>query len=442
MTEYAKWTQLRCVPVPARNDAGPMSETSALTPTILIVDDDAEMRLFLRTLLINGGHRVLDASNGRDALMLCRAAHPELVMTDVKMPGMDGYELVRQLRNERAIASTRIIFVTGTLKAKGKQPLATKCGVRQVLHKPCTPAGVLKAVNAALSAPAPATRFKTGFDRHHASAPGKNELGTANSRFEASGTGYLEMFESHPEPMCVLDADSLAFLGVNDAAVRFYGYRREEFLAQPSFEILPTEQIAAAIGVFRESGGGAGTAPSVGMLYRQGGNSIEVELTAHEVRFQGRPAYSVVVRDVTERNRKEREFDKSEEQLRLLAGRLQKVREEERAFLARELHDDLGQSMTAIKMDLWWLAAHRSATTEEISARIVSSLDLADRTIAAARRLASGLGPAILDLGLQAAIEWQVQEFRQRANIRCKLEFALTEIPFNSTWPGIPGPAW
>jgi two-component system, NarL family, sensor histidine kinase UhpB len=117
--------------------------------------------------------------------------------------------------------------------------------------------------------------------------------------------------------------------------------------------------------------------------------------------------------------------------LRTLAGRLQQVREEERAFLARELHDDLGQSLTAIKMSLSWLANHPGAPPEIASVRIASAMDLADRTLNAARRLASKLRPGVLDLGLQAAVEWQVEEFQYHSDIRCALELPRRDIPLN-----------
>ena len=258
-----------------------------------------------------------------------------------------------------------------------------------------------------------------------------DELATVNSRLAASERQYREMFEGHPEPMWVLDAQSLSFLSVNNAAVLHYGYTREEFLALSIFDILPQEEIQAAIEIFQRTARGPLSAPGVSRHYRKDGGLIEVELTTHKLEFGGRPAYSVLAHDVTERNRYERTLRESEERLRHLAGRLQQVREEERAFLARELHDDLGQSLTAIKMSLSWLATHPDAATEVVAARIQSAMDLADRTIVAARRLASELRPGILDLGLQAAVEWQVQEFRYHADIRCELELPEGEIPLN-----------
>jgi PAS domain S-box-containing protein len=405
--------------------------------TILIVDDDPNLPRFLCRILISKGHRVLDTSNGELALALCRAVHPDLIIADLLMPGMDGYELVRRLRNEEGIAGTRIIFFTGTFHASDAKSLAALCGVQQVLPKPSTPATILHAVDSALSASMAVTHPSAGFDRQHARVLGDmllrntNELAIVNSRLAASEREYREMFEGHPEPMWVLDAKSLAFLSVNDAAVLRYGYSREEFLAKSIFDILPQEEIQAAITRYQKTEIGPVSGPRSSRHIRKDGGVIEVELTNHKLEFGGQPAYSVLARDVTERNRHEQSLRESAEQLRHLAGRLQEVREEERALLARELHDGLGQSLTAIKMNLSWLATHPGATREAVTARIVSGMDLADRTISEVRRVASELRPGVLDLGLKSAVEWQVEEFRYHADIRCELELPPGEIPLN-----------
>jgi PAS domain S-box-containing protein len=406
--------------------------------TVLIVDDEPYIRRFLQRVLTRQGHQVLDAGNGEDALALCGTAHPDILIADLLMPGVDGYELVRRLRSQQDTAGIRVIFFTGLPEASEAQSLAERCGVHLVLLKPASPSAILQAVELALVAPPPAlTPPNDGFDQEHAQVLGEmllrktGELAAVNSRLVDSERQYREMFEGHPEPMWVLDAQSLAFLGVNDAATLHYGYSREEFLALSILDILPQEETEAAIALFQRTGTGPLSVVGVSRHYRKDGGLIEVELTTHKLQFDGRPAYSVLAHDVTERNRYERSLRESQEQLRHLAGRLEQVREEERTFLARELHDDLGQSLTAIKMNLSWLSAHPGAPPETISARIVSSMDLADQTIDAARRLASRLRPGVLDLGLLAAVEWQVEEFRYRADIRCELELPAVEIPLN-----------
>jgi PAS domain S-box-containing protein len=406
--------------------------------TVVIVDDEPCIREFLRTVLTRRGHQVLGAGSGEDALALCSAAHPDILIADLLMPGVDGYELVRRLRSEQDIAGTHVIFFTGLPEASEAQYLAERCGVRQVLLKPASPSAILEAVDLALAEPPPAVTLPNdSFDQEHAQVLGEmllrktDELAAVNSRLVDSERQYREMFEGHPEPMWVLDAQSLAFLGVNDSATLHYGYSRKEFLARSILDILPQEEIEAVITLFQETGVAPVSGGCVSRHYRKDGGLIEVELTTHKLQFAGRPAYSVLAHDVTERNQYERSLRESQVQLRHLAGRLEQVREEERTFLARELHDDLGQSLTAIKMNLSWLSAHPAAPPETFSKRILSSMDLADQTIGAARRLASRLRPGILDLGLLAAVEWQFAEFRDRADIRCELELPTGEVPLN-----------
>jgi PAS domain S-box-containing protein len=406
--------------------------------TIVIVDDQPDVRKFLHALLTEHGHLVWETSNGDDALALCRKVPPDLIIADLLMPEMDGYELVRRLRDEKCAADTRIIFFTGTFDAKEARSLAEQCGVHQVLQKPSTPAEILQAVNSALSAaPSVVMHPEVGFQRRHAQVLGEmllrnaSKLATVNSRLASSERQYREMFEGHPEPMWVLDGQSLMFLSVNDAAVLRYGYSRQEFLAKSIRDILPAEDIEAALARLGKTEVGPISCLGFSRHYLKDGSLIEVEITNHKLEFGGRLAYAVLAHDVTERNRNERLLRESEEQLRLLAGRLEQVREEERVHLARELHDDLGQSLTAIKMDLSWLAAHPGAARDTVSSRIVSSMDLVDRTINAARRLASELRPGVLDLGLRAAIEWQIGEFHHRSDIRCELELPPGEIPLH-----------
>jgi two-component system sensor histidine kinase UhpB len=134
----------------------------------------------------------------------------------------------------------------------------------------------------------------------------------------------------------------------------------------------------------------------------------------------------VVTRDVTERKRAEDQLRRSHWQLRALTRHLQSIREEERTRIAREVHDELGQQLTALKMDLAGLAAKVSSREAPdiaswVDARIHSMSDLVNTMIQTVRKIATELRPLILDdLGLVAAIDWQAQEFQNRTGIRCE----------------------
>jgi len=123
-----------------------------------------------------------------------------------------------------------------------------------------------------------------------------------------------------------------------------------------------------------------------------------------------------------QRRRMERDLRRSREQLRELSRRVLSAQEDERRRIAREVHDELGQALTALKIDLTWINQKKTEDVTAIRARTVSMIDLVDRTIQEVRRISRELRPGVLDdLGLVAAIEWQTQEFQSRTGIKCQL---------------------
>jgi PAS domain S-box-containing protein len=139
-----------------------------------------------------------------------------------------------------------------------------------------------------------------------------------------------------------------------------------------------------------------------------------------------------IQRDVTDRTRAAEELEQSREELRALAARLQAIREEERTRIAREIHDELGQALTALKLDLAWLGKqpHKSTSTSgEFRAVDKSITKRIDETMEIVRRIASELRPSVLDqLGLEAAIEYLVQDASRRTGMTVTLD-AAQEFP-------------
>jgi len=116
------------------------------------------------------------------------------------------------------------------------------------------------------------------------------------------------------------------------------------------------------------------------------------------------------------------ERKQTEERLRALTAHVQSVREEERTRIAREIHDELGQALTGLKMDLTWLASRLPPDQNSLIGKTESMSSLIDSTIQTVRDIASGMRPEVLDeVGLAAAIGWQAREFQKRSGIRCQV---------------------
>ena len=134
-----------------------------------------------------------------------------------------------------------------------------------------------------------------------------------------------------------------------------------------------------------------------------------------------------IQRDVTQRRQEEKEILQSRQELRDLTARLQLVREEERTYIAREVHDELGQALTGVKIDLAWLRSRMTDAT--LVERVQSVIVRIDGAMDTVRRIATDLRPSVLDdLGLVAAVEWQAQEFERSTGVPVQLEVQAEHV--------------
>jgi PAS domain S-box-containing protein len=213
----------------------------------------------------------------------------------------------------------------------------------------------------------------------------------------------------------------------NDAMARMYGYKHADEIVGSRFGDFSLASNPTNVSALRKF---------VTQSYRL--HEVETTAIAHDgsLRYMLNNVIGIVMnrvlmrvwgtqRDETGRKRAEEELKQSHAQLRSLAGRLQKIREQERTDIAREMHDVLGQSLTSLRFDLSWLKKklqdhdHEplNSAIEERTNQMITELD---KTIGAVKTLSTELRPGILDkLGLAAAVEWQCQEFENRTGIRC-----------------------
>lgn len=200
--------------------------------TILIVDDRLANREFLVTLLGYGGHRLLEAGDGAEALALAKTERPDLVIADVLMPSMDGYEFVRQLRADPTIAATRVLFFTADYLTDDARALARERGVLDVLTKPSEPDVIIRAVEVALNRDVvdhvPMASTDSGFDREHLRlvtdklSEKVNELEATNQRLTTLLDLVLRL-GSERDPGAILRAFAHAARGLVGARVALVG---------------------------------------------------------------------------------------------------------------------------------------------------------------------------------------------------------------------------
>ena len=237
------------------------------------------------------------------------------------------------------------------------------------------------------------------------------------------------------------------WLKVNDKLCQIVGYDRQQLLAKTFQDITHADDVSANLALLKRALAGEIQTYALEHRYiRNDGSAVWVNLTTSLLRERQTQAplfFISVVENITKRKRAEDELRRfaedlerrvaertvelmaSQEQLRALAERTHKLQEEERAQLARELHDEFGAAFTALKVDLHWIMARlpKSVDGVEEKARVMS--DLIDNSVESVRRTASLLRPRLLDdFGLVAAIDWQTAEFQRRTGIQC-----VTRLP-------------
>ncbi len=232
---------------------------------------------------------------------------------------------------------------------------------------------------------------------------------TSQRRFEA-------VFATTLDALMLFDDDQ-QFIEVNPAACELLGRTRDQFLQLKIGGVVRNpEDLPAIWQAFMTTGRAEGEL----MLLRADGVPCRVELRSVANMLPG--IHLAAVRDISARHAAQREAQIMQQQLRDLTGRLHSLQEEERHRIAREVHDELGQLLTALKLDLAWslrrLASSRLASTSALREKCEIMSGLVDDAIGSVRRIASGLHPAGLDqLGLVSAIEGHVREFSARTGV-------------------------
>ena len=374
---------------------------------ILVVEDSAaDSELIQRELRKAGLLFVTRRVQTKDFYL--QALHefsPEIILADYTLPDFSGLEALRLLKHLRY--EVPFILVTGS-QSEDVAVACMKEGASDYILK----ASLTRLPSAVLNA----------LEKEEA----ERERYKAERAHRQSEERFRLLFDFAPLPIWVYDFDSLRILEVNRAALNRYGYSRGEFLK-------------LGIEVIQEPADLLATQKQLLRYYRhrlKDGTFIDVQVIAHIIEFFGRQAVLMISEDITERRKAEEILQFSRQQLRQLSAHLQTVREEERTRIAREIHDEFGQVLTALKIDTSLIERKIKATSmpsmEKLLDKTRQMTSLIDLTLLSVRRIATELRPGILDdLGLEAAIEWQGQEFETRTGIRCEFMSKLraTKIP-------------
>jgi signal transduction histidine kinase len=162
---------------------------------------------------------------------------------------------------------------------------------------------------------------------------------------------------------------------------------------------------------------------------RRNGEEFPIDASISKTAESGRRFYTVILRDITARLAAEEALRKSKDELQALGAAAHMTREQEKSRIARELHDELGQLLTMLQMDVVWCKEKLPYGNESFQARLDRMEGLLKGTIAATRRIASDLRPLMLDdLGLVPSLEWLVENFSQRTGIVCRLDIAGRDL--------------
>ncbi|MFZ4621122.1 MAG: PAS domain-containing sensor histidine kinase [Bacteroidota bacterium] len=244
----------------------------------------------------------------------------------------------------------------------------------------------------------------------------------AKAALRHSEQNYRDLVENLNEGIWVIDKNSITTF-VNSRMAGMLEFTKEEMIGRSLFDFIEKEAfVSTAKAVERRKNGSKEHHEAVILTKLKKQLIISVE-TYPVFSSLGEYAGAVAaISDVTEQKRASEAVEASRDQLRQLATRVEQIREEERTSIAREIHDELGQNLTGLKMNLSWLAK-KLVNEQTLHDKVLHMSDLVDVTIDEVRRIATELRPGVLDeLGLGAAMVWHGKKFEQESGISCTVE--------------------
>ncbi|MGH7388518.1 MAG: response regulator [Candidatus Rokuibacteriota bacterium] len=320
--------------------------TASDAALVLVADDHDVHRYATARVLERAGYRVLQAASGGEALALDREATPDLVVLDVRLPDMSGYEVCLRIKSDPATTQVLVLHVSASFVRTDNAVRGLEGGADGYLTEPLEPPVLVATVKALLRAR------------------------RAEEALRESETRHRMLFERHPLPSWVFDTATLRILSANDAAVESYGYTREEFLAMRVADLHSADE-APDFG--RLGDGDASGRPQVWRHVKKDGTRVEVEISGAPLAFVRHTARLVMAADVSARQRVEQhraDLLRREQAARAQAEAVNRAKDEFLATLSHELR-------TPLNAIFGWTQLLRSAAVNEQTLR--RGLDVLER---------------------------------------------------------------
>lgn len=360
---------------------------------VLVVDDTSVSRQLAVATLAAEGFVVDACADGPQALARAISARPRLILLDVRMPGMDGFEVCHRLKQDPATRDIPVIFVTGADDTEA-EARAFELGGSDYITKPLRAQVLMARVRAQLAL---------------------RELQRSQDE------RFRDLIEMAPVAFLLTDAAGVV-VQVNALAAQTFGCQRGELIGQRLATLVPGCAVGGAVP------GAARPRAQALDCHRLDGSVFPADVSTGQLDALGeRGLYVAVVQDSSERQRMLRDVETSRQMIRNLAAQSERGREEERKAMAREVHDELGQMLTAMRMELGLLRLRLGGQVDDIQARLEPLRQQVDRAIFDVRQIARNLRPMAMDAGLGSAIESLRDEFVRRTRVACDLDLGGPE---------------
>lgn len=235
------------------------------------------------------------------------------------------------------------------------------------------------------------------------------------------------------DPIVTVNPDGRIIL-FNRAAEQFFATRFVDVLGQDVDSVFAQRQppaVAARLGQLLAAARQSPVEPTVELITLHHQDvELPFELSLSTASFQGEPLITAVFHDLSERRRAELELLHKNRQLHELSAAIQNVREQERSRISRELHDELGQALTGMRLEVSWLGGRLKTDHPELARKVTTIKELIDQTVAAVRRISAELRPLVLDdLGFAAAATWYADQFAARTGLLVNLHLPAADPP-------------